>query len=287
MKGLIYTLALLSLSAQAGEFQLKNELKTHNDVCKGKDCEVTKVFFHEIAYGLQDPGDSYPYYGTIFRAGFEAKNWNDIQDYGFVQVIRGCTYESVMKNGKIKRRIGEVIRHYDVKQTFVFPNWTYDANTKDPLYYGPSAEDSSLPGGRLALYDWTPTIGRYDKKKMKQFTEILELPESARNKLTPRLMVTDTPSMAYFSEGTKIYNNVALEFKMCLYRLKDIPLVIDDSVRLRDPIICHNWDSNYEFDFKQNKFVHSDNTGQNEFCASQTPKDPLQAYQDELDEEKK
>ena len=291
---LIVAIAILLLPyclASAGEKILKQHAQEFNDVCNGKTasstCKVKKVFFSTQNVALQDAGDKHPYLQTLLRAGFETENWQDAQEYGFVQYLRGCTFESQLdKSGKVVRRISEVVRHYDVKNTFVHPNWTYDANTRDPLYFGPLAEDSNLPGGRLALYRWTPKIGTYGEKQTRELASILKLPPAKRAGLKPRLFVVDTPSMAYYSSGTKEFRNVALEFKICLYKLKDIPLTVTSETPIPNAIVCYDWDSQFEFDFTKNQYVHKPGAGLNAYCASQVAESPADIWERELKERK-
>ena len=279
-------LALLLLPTLAwGQLtRLDDDFKLVENVCRGKDCTLTNVFFHHQPFSLKDPSEKYPLVGSIFHAGMEAKTWQDLQEYGFVQYIRGCTFESrVGSSGKIRRRIGEVIRHFGKRQTFVFPNWTFDATSTDPLYYGPSKEDSELAGGRLALYEWHPVRGRYESNRV-QYHNVLKRSEAQRRRMTPRLVVKDTPSPATYRPSSKAFNNVALEFKMCVYRLKDIPLVVDHETVLHEAIVCHEWESQFEFDFDRDRYVYSAKKGQHEFCASQVPLNPAQAFQRELEQ---
>lgn len=113
-------------------------------------------------------------------------------------------------DGTISKRIGESIMHLDKKRILVFPEWSIDATTKDPLYYGPTEEDSHLTGGRLALYRWTPKLGVIDSNKTKDLYEILNLKDSKRKKLSPSVFVTDSPSMAYAKDvAADDYQNVS------------------------------------------------------------------------------
>lgn len=281
---LIIALSLPASFLAQATTTIDDQLKVINNVCNrsDKECAVTKVFFHHRPFSLIEEGEKYPFMGSIYHAGFETKKWSQISDYGFVQYIRGCTFESTIdQNGKIKRRLGEVIRHFGVRRTFVFPDWSFDTNDDDPIYYGPLAEDRNLPGGRLALYEWTPKIGDYDYKKVKQYHSVLKMSEAQRAKMQPRLMVKDTPSPAYYRSSSSAFNNVALEFKMCLYRFKDIPAQVTPDTVLAEPIICDEWESQFEFDYKTDKLTYSAKKGQHEFCATQTPMDPLEAYQRE------
>lgn len=267
---------------------ISHKVKQYTDLCVKKDCGIKKVRFETKDYSISEPQDLYPYYGTLAYFGFEAKSWADVTRYGFVQQIRGCTYQSKQNpDGTITKRIGESIMHLGKKRTYVFPEWSYDATSTDPLYYGPTEEDSNLPGGRSALYRWTPKLGVTDKNLTKDLYEVLQQPEAKRKNLSPSVFVTDSPSMAYLqSEEDKVFQNVSLEFSMCLYEMKDIPLVINSDEPLNiTPIVCHSWNSQFEFDFVKNKFVNLPDKGLDPFCASQVPRNPADVFKEEVKQE--
>lgn len=291
-------LTCFSTLLHAGKFEQKNLatiVEEKSDICgpnsqytklTGLDCNIKKVRFETQHYSIQEPDDKYPFYGTLAYSGFEADNFEHLQNYGFVQRIRGCTYE-VSKNadGTFKKRIAESIMHLGKKRIYVFPDWSADATTTDPLYYGPSEEDSHLEGGRLSLHRWTPKLGVTDKKKTKDLYEILRLPESKKQQLTPAVFVTDTPSMAYQTDtSSNVFQNVSLEFEICLYKLEDIPLKISDESKLEAvPLICHQWNSQYEFNFEKNKYEYLPQKSLDPFCASQIPKHPADVFKEEME----
>jgi hypothetical protein len=271
---------------------IANNIFEDSNVCNQKssyflktneECAVKKVRYETVDYSIQGSEDKFPYYGTLGYFGFETNSWSDITNYGFVQEIRGCTYDTKKnEDGTIFKRIGETIMHLGKKRIFTFPDWSIDAGSTDPLYYGPLPEDSNLPGGRLALYRWTPNLKITNDKKTKDLYEILKLPANKLNSLSPSIFVKDAPSMAYFKEGGELFQNVSLEFKICLYNLKDIPESVnsDDPINAV-PISCHLWNSQFEFDFKNEKYQHLPNKGLDTFCATQAPVNPAEIYKKE------
>ncbi len=294
----VVTVAIILNVSIVGAQEIKiisKTLKEDSKVCDqnsdyfkktGEECAVKKVRFESQNYSIQDKDDPAPYYGTIGYFGFEAKSWNDITKYGFVQMIRGCTYETSKEaDGSIKKRIGETIMHLGKKRILVFPDWSVDATTTDPLYYGPLEEDSNLPGGRVALYRWTPKLGVVDNKKTKDLYQMLRLPEAKRQAVSPSVFTTDTPSMAYTrSHGDeKVFQNASLEFEMCLYNLADIPLAIDSDAPMTGvPISCFTWNSQFEYNFDAKKFEHKPTKGLDPFCASQEPINPAEVFKREM-----
>ena len=287
---LLVIAAILNASVLNAQINMIHKtLKEDSKVCDqnseyfkqtGEECAVKKVRFETQNYSTKDKEDPAPYYGTLAYFGFETNSWKDLTKYGFVQMIRGCTYESSKDaEGNINKRIGETIMHLGKKRIYVFPEWSVDATTTDPLYYGPTEEDSKLPGGRLALHRWTPKLGVVDSKKTKDLYEMLRLPESKRLGVSPSVFVTDAPSMAYtrFSGDEKTFQNVSLEFEICLYNLADIPLAIDSDAPMTSPAIsCFKWSSQFEYNFELKKFENKPAKGLDEFCASQVPVNPAE-----------
>lgn len=288
---------LITFSAYAGGKQdvkvILKDVKEDSKVCDknsdyfkktGQECAIKKVRFETQNYSIQDAEDPSPYYGTLGYFGFEAKSWGDVTKFGFVQSLRGCTYETKKNaDGSISKRIGESIMHLNKKRILVFPDWSIDATTKDPLYYGPSEEDSHLSGGRLALYRWTPRLGVIDTNKTKDLYEILNLKEQKRLKLSPSVFVTDTPSMAYTKDAdAQEYQNISMEFDICLYNLKDIPLLIEnDNAMTGIPIACYKWNSQFAYNYDKQKFENLPSKGLDPFCASQIPENPADIFKRE------
>lgn len=105
--------------------------------------------------------------------------------------------------------------------------------------------------------------------------------------MKPRLFVVDTPSSAQYRNSVKSFVNVALDFKMCLHKLEDIPEKIEKDIEVPHPIHCFTWDSHLEYDFKQKRYARSSGKGMHPFCATQTPMNPAKAYQKEQEDRAK
>ena len=253
---------------------LKQNLKVHTDLCNDGKCQLTKVFFWEQHRSTQDAGIPVPDHGSIFKAGFEAKNWNDLQKYGFVQFIRGCTFDSAEKaNGIIERWVGDVTRNFGKRITNTYPRWTFNTPTSDPLLDAPHEDDLSLPGGRLRDYEWSAQMIEPVIQKRMKLKTILEYPPRMTT-ITPRLSITFLPAtMAYMNTENSHFRNVAFEYKICLYHLKDIPLHVTEDSKMPEAIVCQDWDSQFEYDFKSKEYKFRPNAGLHDFCAGEEPLD--------------
>lgn len=287
---MVATALLASSAASAQAKILRRDIKEFVNVCgpdspTKRDCNVKKVVFEVRDFAVAD--GRYPIVGTLAYSGFEANSWADAGQYGFVQTIRGCSFESKRNpDGTISRRIGKVLKHLGEWRTQSFPDWSFDANTFDPIYFGPYDPDSKLPGGRLTFYHWTNDFALMSNpsgRPRPQYGEILGLKPAAREKLRPILYVIDTPVPAAYSKATKSFDNVALDFRICLYHLKDIPAAVKDETPLSaTPIVCNDWESKVEFDFDRNEFVRPLGQGEHAFCATQQPEWPQDALLREL-----
>lgn len=82
----------------------------------------------------------------------------------------------------------------------------------------------------------------------------------------------------------KIFQNVSLEFEICLYNLHDIPLAIhSDAPMTGVPISCFKWNSQFEYNFNTAKFDNILNKGLDPFCASQEPLNPAEIFKKEME----
>jgi hypothetical protein len=257
IKFIFFFLAFFLADSFAKEQLIHHQVRQYTDFCN--NCGITKFFIDITSFSSIDGKDTSPYYGTILRAGFEADTWENLQKYAFVQYIRGCTYVTIIgPNGANTYRIGEIVKHLDKRRLFSFHEWSIDSVSKDPLYYGtPDEEERELIGGRLAYYRWTSKIGEYSMDHTIPLYELLK--RSDYKTLPPRIFVIDTPSMAYEREPGE-FNNVGLDFKMCIYRIEDIPNNVENDMEIPNPIVCHAWSSHFEYDNKTQRIIyHSKN----------------------------
>jgi len=242
-------LALLPSVSLAAEHEvvLINERKTTQtpECAKEETCEVKEVGIwvrdYQVDVGNQRKLEQRNY-GTELYAWYETRSLNTLEDYVFVQYIRGCQFRSQMKDGK--RQIDHTIvrkvyasRRYE---PLFFPNWTIDTDNPDPVYSSNTAFSSS----RRFLMRWSRSPNVFPSPEN-------EMLYSRQKPDIPRLYMTDLTGQAFFSQypGYGVAYNTSLEFRTCLYRDVDVPRVHDARRPIvAKPIMCFHWRSSFVFD---------------------------------------
>lgn len=187
-------------------------------------------------------------YGTELYAWYETRSLGTLEDYVFVQYIRGCQFRSQMKDGQRK------IDHTIVRKVYAprryeplfFPNWTIDSDDPDPVYGSSIASSSS----RRFLMRWNTSPNVFPSPENERLY-------SRQKPDIPRLHITDLTGQAFFSQypGYGVAYNTSLEFRTCLYREADVPRVHDARRPIiAKPIACFHWRSSFVFDHERMVF---------------------------------
>jgi hypothetical protein len=186
-------------------------------------------------------------YGTRAFAAFETDKVGDLNDFGFVQFIHGCKFESCAQgDGSVSTAIDQVVTSFGEQVPFKYPEWVIDSDDTDPLYNSP--DDPGMQ--RLGLYRWNDVAGSFEPRSEHYLKD--------KAPTQPRLYVSDRFGWAYTDPNRKCANNVSMEFRMCVYRQADIPTKCTrDDTEFAKPVACLNWASSYIYDFAQGKFTKS------------------------------
>ncbi len=223
------------------------------------DCDLKEVVFFveddEFPLDASIPGD-FLGRSTMFMAGIETESVAALKNYVFVQFIRGCMWNSTKNpDGSVTTRFGIARDHLGNRTHFVHRDWTVDSMDQEPVY---SADGEN--GDRHFFLQWSDQRPKWiPDRQGKLFGE--EAPT------VPFGFVTDFPSpLATFrpaDPNTKDFRgapgeavNRSLEFRMCLYRTADAPLITDGSTKgFGTPIVCYDWKSSYVFDHELGIFT--------------------------------
>jgi hypothetical protein len=207
-----------------------------NDACDlTSTCSLLRVrFLTEDYLVMTDKG---PHYGTRFFAQYETDSIAALEDYVFVQFVKGCLYMTRVQEGLVVPIYHR--ERYEKGDLFRFDNWVLDSYNDDPVY-------SSYAGmGRHILARYNTVPGSFE-----QGTERLY-----RNgpPPMPELYVGDHPSTAFVSDRGA--QNVSLRFRMCLFKSVDVPATVSgNSLDPAVPITCYEWGSSFVFDHSRNVF---------------------------------
>lgn len=238
---------------------------------KGSDCHL-KSFKHLtvenefINFGGSQDHDRHSFMGAIW----ETSSPECLKDYGVVQYIKGCTY-----NSTFNPKTNEVIKDFGIVREsrgrfilFRHLDWEVDSVDIDPLYSSYSEEDANFNN----RFDWnqypkTNKVLENTYQSKKYWGKVINEPEFRGSiKDSPlnqkRMMVTDFPSLTTYSPGVGLKNDrisiSSLMLKTCLYRTKDIPTATDpssftDSLESGGPIVCFDWSNNYKANYQTKK----------------------------------
>lgn len=207
-------------------------------------------------------------------ASFTTNKSSCLKDYAVVQYIQGCTYDVFKKPGKNIFETSQSLyrKHRGQQKYFVHPHWEVDSTTQDPIYQATEQGWPLSSGGRLGYYGVpNPQLVRRslpveilaDHEQVFEKSKKQGLYQTKLSSKDTSLFVTDRPERAtyihYTEESFQIAHNRVLNFKTCVYRLKDIPAQGDPagmniSSDKGGPIACLDWSHNWVYNFNLNQF---------------------------------
>lgn len=242
-------------NAQTRSLSHRREVFQNDKNCRSnKTCDLKAVEYVVEDYEVGVGGESN--YGTRLFAQYHVDSFAALEDYVFVQFIKGCQYETRMENGGVTPIFSVSRRHLGESKIFCHPDWEIDSIESDPAYASLSVSQAKeFFGGegrkfaRFAYLQWNdkgvPFVNLEDRKFYGR-----EKPP------TPSLYVTDHPSQAFvFGNSVK---NVSLQFRMCIYKSSDVPYEMKPGQKLKaKPIHCFNWSSSFIYDHKRGQFYQS------------------------------
>lgn len=226
---------------------------------------------------------------SVMGAVIETTSPECLRDYGVVQFIRGCVYHArySLPSGAELEKVFDVARHLrGPRVVFSHPGWEVDRTEIDPVYMSYPDEESRVdlyytPRGPLRL---RPDAGSlmadykyFNDPAQRRFLKDTEAPASA-------FFVGDVPEggVSVIDEERTVLSaeNSSLEFRTCVYRLKDVPATGDpagEGVAPENggPIQCFGWTSRYTFDPATRDFVTDKFSGVDPFCATAPTRVPL------------
>ncbi len=224
---LLFILPTASIGSGFSRFRI---LRHQEFVFENTDCERThSCSLKKVKYIVED--FTYDgHYQTRFFAHYETQKVSDLEEYVFVQFLKGCAYAVDLNESK-DNIYGEILQHFGQQKTFNFSNWMIDSDWSDPVYSSQVGEASRHFGCR-----WNLLQGDTSSKTEKQYKEG---PPSF-----PEYYIYDRPGDARVVSG--FAHNTSLQFKTCIYKTSDVPTKITpDNLDFAPPISCYEWDSSF------------------------------------------
>lgn len=205
------------------------------NTCDLKRFTLTQVV-NEIWFS-DDP--DYPTYGNGVIMEYETDTVAALEKYVIVQFKKGCVFDSSKsREGKIHRRVSDVVASFGEDIPFCFKRWVIDSQDTDPAY------NSDPELGRFYLLRWNKP-GSYDNRTQKYYGT--DKPQ------TPVVYMVDYPAGAFV--GGAGARNVALQFNTCIYKANHVPAnARRDDTAFAKPISCLEWQNVYVYDFDKARF---------------------------------
>ncbi len=206
--------------------------------CSLKEAEFLVEDYRQSIAG--ENGSEAFHYGTRLVAKYRTDSLASLEDYVFVQFIKGCVFQSKIQNGTITYQYISTPQ-YDGIIEFKFKDWIIDSLDNDPVY-------NSIPGeSRHAAYRWNTAENSFSPETEKFYGH--EKPE------LPQLYVKDrSVSATTYTDGRA--QNVSLDLKICIYKANEVPESIPDNINFAKPIYCHHRSSSFVYNHESAKFEY-------------------------------
>ncbi len=203
-----------------------------NTDCRETDtCDLKRFSLYVNRHEVWLSDDPDPVYGTLVIAEYETDLMESLENYVFVQFVRGCVFDTVkLPDGGLEKSFGNRTPQFGEDKFACHPEWDIDSEDKDPVYY------SRVGQPRHYYYMW----GNFKNSNKVSDVKIYGEEKPAE----PKLYVYDSPLKA-FSQGN-FAKNASYEFRTCIYRTKDVPAETEQgNINFAAPIHCFNWRHSY------------------------------------------
>lgn len=262
---LLIIMAPLSLFAQARilhDAQLQDKVFPESENCGIKRFSMA-TYDSELKNMFGDGGTSRH---SMMAAVWETNRPECIKEYGIVQYIRGCIYNFVYdpKTQTSEKYLGTARKSRGEVVIFNHPQWIVDSSSIDPLFNSYDESDANAEN-RFHWHQFAtkPLILKSNKADLKKDQNIFfqsggnEWVMNADLNKLKQIFVTGMPTGSDYYPGAFAdkdgVNVSSLEFRTCLYRTNDVPMLMDPK---EGPIHCFEWADKMKF--KNKSFEHTD-----------------------------
>ena len=113
-------------------------IRQSHSLFENKNCESTRsCSLKLVEYLAQDykirVGESYNFSTRLF-ARYQTDSLSTLEDYVFVQFIKGCIYTTERRNGALVDSYDITRYHFEEVKLFNHSEWVIDSLDKDPAY---------------------------------------------------------------------------------------------------------------------------------------------------------
>lgn len=218
--------------------------------CKSKDiCDLksVKVVERKIKVLLADERADFASYMTDFRFVVEVDQPANIPNYGIVQFMKGCMFESeLLPDGSIRQDFTYVHKHFGQWSLIHYNDWTIDSSHADPL------STSFENYGRFDLYKWNKDATNLDADDAIWYFDA----KPPHGTVFKADLIANTGLME--DTVNPQARNSSLELETCIFKIGDLPATSDEAgtgVDKSKAIWCASWDHKFVYDFAKSKVV--------------------------------
>ncbi|MBI2674388.1 MAG: hypothetical protein HYX22_01465 [Candidatus Yanofskybacteria bacterium] len=236
----LFLLASVAVTAQYGGnpriTSRSGKVFNNTDCAATNTCDLTQIRYLAEDYEILVGGGMN--YGTRFFAHYTTDTVENLENYAFVQFIKGCKYYSHDTGEVFPKSVVHI--NFGEMSFFNYKDWTVESIDTDPIYF-------STPQSRHFNYKWNTKRGSVSRNTERFYG--IEKPSY------PKLYITDIPGVAFHMNNNA--KNTSLAFKLCLYRTSDVPREsTPENIDFAVPINCFYWYSSWVYDHDIGKFQH-------------------------------
>lgn len=252
----ILTAVHFVLQAPAALKELRRSTQSFNlpaDCKAAGTCKLSSANLTEIKTKVLLPGDPPDLVSidTDVRINLSFKDKTSYKEFGVVQQIKGCLYETKLQsNGKRELLFAAAHKNFGSYRLIKYPAFQIDAEGVDPV------KSAFVNHGRFDLYHWTPNGKTQDPDNDPWVFN--SAPPGTEIYLADLVGFTGLKEL----KGDEARNS-AVDFRVCLFHIKDLPKVSDAdglNIDFRKAISCLSWDHHFYYDFKKRAIIDKKET---------------------------
>ena len=213
---------------------------------KTESCDLKRVEYVVEKYKIRIVGTYH--YGKRLSALYETDLVGALENYTFIQFVRGCRYYSYLENGEVKKLFDYEVRHGEDWVIACFPNWVVDTDNKYPDY---CADEEGI--SRHFMCRW-----KNDMRGDLFSRDGANLYGEGKPKF-PILYISDHPSNVYAIRDMDMAVNNSFILRTCLYKTADVSRIVDLSdTQFAEPMHCFEWRNSLVYNYVTGEFEELD-----------------------------
>lgn len=221
------------------------------------DLKSVKLVERKLKILLPNEHSDYATYMTDTRFVVEVAKSSQIPNYGVVQFMKGCMFESeLLPDGSIRRDFTYIHKNFGRYKLIKHDDWIIDSSHSDPL------ASSFENYGRFDLYKWNSNPADLEADNATWYFDA-KPPHGTVFKAD----LIGTTGLIEDAKNPSARNS-SLDLETCIFKVGDLPKTTDETgvgVDKSKALWCASWDHKFVYDFatskvNQEKTIHP-------FCA--------------------